>query len=222
MDKITLKADKREVQGRKVKNLRASGLAPANIFGKGLESIAIQVKNEDFEAAYSKAGETSLIDLQVEGKGHPVLISNVQVHPVTSQILHVDFRQVDLKEKITAAVPVEVTGESPAEKSGIGTLVTQLDEIEFEALPTDFPESIQVDISGLSEVDQAIHVKDLSYDKAKLTPQIDEEQIVVKVEPPQKEEVVEVAAPAEGEEAPAEGATAEGGEAAAEGEEASE
>lgn len=207
MDKITLKSEKRTLTGKKVRALRRQGIVPANIFGKGLTSQSIQVNLKEFKSVFDKAGETSLIELTLGEEKEPVLVSNIQVHPVTGDPVHVDFRKVNLKEKITATVPVEVVGESPAEKSGIGTAVEMIDEVEVEALPTDLPEKFEVDVTGLTEVDQAIYVKDLKVDPTKVEIKTDGELIVVKIEPPQKEEVIEAPAPAEGE-VPAEGAAA--------------
>jgi large subunit ribosomal protein L25 len=223
MNKINLDAQVRIITGRKTKNLRKEGLLPANVFGKKISSQALQLKLNDFKKAFEEAGETSLLTLKITGaKGkieeRPVLISNVQKNPVSDEVIHVDFHQVDLKEKVTASIPVELTGEAPAEKQGIGTVVHYLNEIEVEALPTDLPEKFVVDTSNLAEVDQAIYVKDLDYDKKKVEVKIDLETILVKVEPPQKEEVVEVPA----EEVAPEGEAAAEGEAPAEGEAAAE
>lgn len=200
--KITLKSEKRDTFGRKVSRLRKAGKIPANIFGKKIKSEAITVDKKEFTEVFEKAGETQIIDLG----DRPVLVSNAQVDPVTGEFLHIDFRQVDLKEKIEAKVPVEVEGESLAEKQNLGTVVQQLHEIEVEALPADLPEKIMVDATLLTEVDQTVFVKDLKVSKD-VEVKTDPELIVVKVEPPQKEEVVEVApAPAEGETVtPAEG-----------------
>ena len=212
MDKHTLTAQKREVVGRKVKTLRAQGLLPANIYGKKVKSQSISVGLKDFEDIFKKAGETSLVTLVLKnGKSEEraVLISNVQKDPISETPIHIDFRQVDLKEKVTAEVPVELKGESPAEKTSVGTVVQYIDEIEVEALPGDLPEKFVVDVSSLAEVDQAIFVKDLEIDKAKVTLKVAPEEIVVKVEPPQKEEEV---APPPAAEVPVEGAVpAEGG-----------
>lgn len=196
MLKYSIKSVARNLFGRKVKQLRKDGLTPANIFGKKIKSKAISLKTAELKDIYSKAGETQMVDLD----GKPVLISNMQLDPVSDQILHVDLRQVDLSEKISAKIPVEISGESPAEKQGIGTVVQQMNEIEVEALPTDLPEKIEIDSSNLIEVDQIIFVKDIKLG-SKVSLVSDSEQIVVKVEPPQKEEVVEVpvATPAEGE-----------------------
>ena len=212
MDKITLKSEKRTLTGKKVKTLRKQGIIPANIFGKGMTSKSIQVNLKEFASVFAKAGETGLIELTVGEEKEPVLVSNMQIHPVTGDPVHVDFRKVNLKEKITATVPVEVVGESPAEKSGIGTAVEMIDEVEVEALPADLPEKFEVDVTNLTEVDQAIYVKDLKVDAEKIEIKTDGELIIVKIEPPQKEEVIEVPTPAEGE-VPAEGAAAPEGEA---------
>jgi len=207
--KITLKSEKRDLFGRKVNRLRKEGKIPANVFGKKIKSEALTVDRKEFDEVYKKAGETQIVDLT----GKPVLVTNVQVDPVSGDYLHVDFRQVDLTEKITAMVPVELEGESPAEKQNLGVVVQQVHEIEVEALPADLPEKIVVDQATLLEVDQAIYVKDLKIG-SKVEVKTDGESIVVKVEPPQKEEVIEVApVPAEGEVAiPAEGETPKEGE----------
>lgn len=193
MDKQILNAQKRIVKGRKVKTLRLEGFLPGNIYGKKTESLAVAVKTTDFLQVYKEAGETNLVNLVIKnGKidERAVLISNVQKDPVGGSPVHVDFRQVDLKEKVTAEVPVEIEGESPAEKQGLGTVVQYVNEIEVEALPTDLPDKFVVDIAKLEAVDQAVSVKDLRVDKEKIEIKMDVETILVKVEPPQKEEVI--------------------------------
>jgi large subunit ribosomal protein L25 len=199
MNKKVLKAEERKVTGRKVKTLRAQGYLPGNISGKKVKSVSVQVNLKEFEAVYKEAGETGLVDLEMGKDVRPVLIHGLQVNPKTDLPVHVDFLQVDLKAKVTAQVPVELIGESPAEKQGIGTVVQQLNEIEVEALPADLPEKFEINVEDLAEVDQAIYVKDVKVDKTKVELKEDPEAIVAKVEPPQKEEVVEAPAPAEGE-----------------------
>lgn len=207
-----LKAEERKITGRKIEGLRKAGILPGNIYGKKVKSTSVQVNLKDFEKVYKEAGETGIVELDLGKEKRPVLIHNIQKQPVTDSPIHVDFYQVNLNEKVTASVPVELTGEAPAEKLSVGTAVQYVNEIEVEALPGDLPDKFVVDISDLSEVDQAIHIKDIKYDKAKIEVKSDVEQIVVKVEPPQKEEVIAPVAPAEGE-LPAEGAVApEGGE----------
>jgi large subunit ribosomal protein L25 len=210
MDKKILKAEDRKLSGRKVKRIRLQGLLPGNIYGKGVKSKSVQVNKKEFETLYKDVGETGLVTLQIDKEDLPVLVNNVQKHPITDEPIHIDFRQVDLKTKVTAEVPVEVVGESPAEKQGIGTVVQYLNEVEIEALPTDLLEKFEVDASYLTEVDQAIYVKDLKIDKSKIEIKTSGEEIVVKVEPPQKEEVVEVpVTPVEGT-VPIEGTPVEG------------
>lgn len=211
MTKDILEGEERKITGRKVKNLRKSGVVPANIFGKNVKSKSIQVKTKDFQGTYKKVGETGIVYLKLDKEEVPVLVHDVQIHPVTDEVLHVNFFQVNLKEKVTASIPVEVIGESPAEKGGIGTVVLLQQEIEVEALPTELPDKFEVDATKLAEVDQLVKVSDLKIDSDKVKVLTDAETIVVKVEPPQKEEVVAAPVAAEGE-VPAEGAKPAEGE----------
>lgn len=194
MNRLQLQADVREISGRKVKSLRGSGIIPANIFGSDIESLAIQVQAKEFLKVFAEAGETGLIDVAISGAKRPVLVHDVTYHPVSSLPIHIDFRQVNLKEEITANVPVEIIGESPAEKQGIGTVVQVVNELAVTALPDQLPQSFVVDISSLTEIDQAIMVSDLSYDKEHVTIDVEnpEEMVIVKVDELTKEEPVEV------------------------------
>jgi len=210
MDKLILIASERKITGRKVKTLRKEGLLPCNVFGKKVKSMALQVKLSDFVDIFKKAGETGIVYLNER----PVLISNIQKSPISGLPIHADFHQIDLKEKVEADVPVEVVGESSVEKQALGTVVQYIDEVSVEALPTDLPEKFEIDASTLVEVDQAVYVKDLKVDRTKVEIKLDPETILVKVEPPQKEEVAPVV------ETPAEEAVA--GEEPEEGEESEE
>lgn len=194
MQKQILKAKKRKILGRKVKNLRKEGILPANIYGKGVKSLAIEVSAEDFKKTFKEVGETGLIEIQIAKQKKPVLVNNVHKDPVSDLPLHIDFHQVNLKEEVTANVQIELVGDSPAEKQGLGTIVQYLDEVEVKALPTNLPEKFQLDLSGLDEVDKALYIKDLSVGK-KVKVDADPEEVVVKIEPLRKEE--EVAPPAE-------------------------
>lgn len=217
MTKIALKANVRKVTGRKVKALRKQGIVPANIYGKDVKSASIEIDLKEFKQVFKMAGETGIVEIKLGKEDRPVLVSNVQVHPATDEVLHVDFKQVNLKEKVTANIPVELVGESPAEKSGIGTAVLLLQELEVEALPGDLPEKFEIDATTLTEVDQTIKVSDLKVDTSKVEVKTNADEIVAKVEPPQKEEVV-VAPVAE----TPEGAVTEGTEKAEEGAEKTE
>ncbi len=208
MEKHTLKIHQRTLLGRKVKALRRQGQVPGNIFGKNIKSEAIQTDAMDFAKVYQAVGESTLVYLKTEGskEDRPVLVREVTRDPVSGQVLHVAFNQVSLKEKITAPVSIKITGEAAAEKEKMGIMVQQLHEVEVEALPTDMPENISVDVASLAAVDDMILVKDLVLD-AKVTVKTDPEAIVVKIEKLAAEEKVEAPAAVEGE-VPAEGTEA--------------
>lgn len=161
MKKYILSANQRDLVGRKVKNLRKQGFIPATIYGKKVKSVSVSVSKDAFAKVYVEAGETGLIDLTVNSEVRPVLVDNVQVDPVSGLLIHIEFHQVDLKEKVTTQVPLERTGESPAIMQKLGVLLSVLDEVEVEALPTDLPEYIAIDISRLKKVHDEIKVADL-------------------------------------------------------------
>jgi len=206
-DKLKLKLEPRKTLGRKVRSLRREGLLPGNIYGKGVKSLSVQTSLKEFQDVFSKAGETTIVELSVakETKTRPVLIHQVMVDPVTGQFLHADFQQVDLSKAVKVAVPIELFGEAPAVKEG-GVLVQLLKEIEVEALPADLPDKFTVDVSGLTEMNQGITLKQLKAgDKVKLMAE-NLEELVVKIDQPTKEVVEEVLPAAE--EVPVEGETA--------------
>ncbi len=207
-----LVAEKRTVLGKEVKKLRRTGLVPANVYGKHLESTAIQVKDKEFDKVFKEVGETGLIDLEIDGSAKPVLVKNLQMNYQFDTPLHVDFYQVNLKEKVKTMVPLVLVGESPAVTDEIGTLLQTLSEVEVEALPDKLPEHIEVPIEHLAAVDEHILVSDLKApaDVAILT---DPSQTIVKIAEPVVEEVPEEEVAAEGEEG-----TAAEGEATTEGE----
>lgn len=184
----SLRAEKRTLFGRKVKTLRNQGILPANVFGKKIKSVSIQLSADEFAKVFKEAGETGIINLSIAGKESPVLVFNTQTHPVTDELVHIDFRQVNLKEKITATVPVILEGESPAEKSNLGILVQQAHEVEVEALPADLPESLNLDISVLTEADQSLSVSDIKYDSKKISILTSEDQIIAIIAAHQKVE----------------------------------
>jgi len=196
MNKLTIIAESRKVLGKKVKKIRAEGLLPANIFGKDMKSHTLQLQDRDFRKLFKEAGETTVVEVKVKDKIYPVLINTVQKHPVTGKIIHVDFHKVNLKEKITANVPLKLTGESPAEKSGVGLLLQTINEIEVESLPTDIPSQIEIDVSKLEEIGNSVHVSDLKIDKSKVEVKNNPEDVVVSVQTAEmKEESVEEEAP---------------------------
>jgi len=182
---ITLKAEKRDIFGKKTKSIRKQGLIPAELYGRGIPNIHLSISAKDFLQAYKEAGEHSVLYLEVEGESRPVLIHSVQEHQLKPEILAVDFHQIRMDEKVKAHVPLEFQGEPPAVKEQEGILIKNMDEIEVEALPTDLPHSITVDLAGLTELDESLYVKDL--------PKSDKYEYVV----PGDTAVVSVAAPKE-------------------------
>jgi len=216
-DRQTLKVAKRKLLGKKVNRLRVQGLTPASVYGRDFKSISVQAETKILDSLFEELGESGLFNIQIDdGELLPVLFKNPQYHPVSDQLMHVDFYKVDLSRKIKAEVPVELIGEAPIIKLG-NVLMHITNTIEVEGLPADLPEKIEVDISGLENLKQMITVADLKIDKDKLTILTDLEQVVVKSEEPKEEviEMVEAAPEVEGEEGK-EGEEGEEGEAEAE------
>lgn len=161
MKREKLVAEKRELHGKKVRHLRKEGILPGNVYGKKIDSLSLQIPLKEFTTVYDKVHETGLIDLEIDGKTHAVLIHNVQISPINFQPLHADFFEVNLKEKITASIPVEAVGEAKAVTEKVGMLLQLLNDIEVEALPADLPEKFEIDIEGLENVDDQITVETL-------------------------------------------------------------
>lgn len=185
MEKHKLMAKKRIIFGKKVRKLRTQGELPSNVYGKGIKSEALSVILKDFQKIYREVGETGVIYLTIEGdpKERPVLFHNLQRDPVNNNPLHVDFYQVDLKEKITAKVSVVATGEAKAITDKVGVLLQPLSEVEVEALPTDLPEKVEIDVVKLSQIDEALSVKDIKVDKTKINILTDLDEIIFKIGP---------------------------------------
>jgi len=189
----------RHILGKKAQTLRDDNLLPAVIFGKGLESVPITVKYNDFVKLYKEVGETSVFDVVIDGKQHPVLVKDVHMHHITSTPIHVGFYEVNLKEKINANIPVEVINEekNPLIKNGEAILLILLNEIEVEALPTDLPENFLIDATTLTDMDAVVLARQLDYDREKVEiVGAEPDEIVVKLDYAQmleeEEEEVEV------------------------------
>jgi large subunit ribosomal protein L25 len=215
--RLDLKVDKRTILGKKVKKLRREGLIPANVYGKDMKSSSVQLPLKDFQSVFKEVRETGLVDLKLNGDALPVLIHNVQFDPKSHTPVHADFLKVNLKEKITARIPVIAVGESKAVLDKVGLLEQPVSEIEVEALPTDLPEKIEVKVEHLANVDEQILVSDLKVDSG-VTVLNEGSQVVFKIG-----ELVtkEMEAQAAADEAAASAAATEGTE-AAEGEKAPE
>jgi large subunit ribosomal protein L25 len=159
-EKTVMTVTKRSEFGKKLRKLRHQNIIPANVFGKDFTSLAISIGAKEFYRVFKVARETGVIHLMAEGKEIPTMIKHVQRHPISSAVIHVDLRKIDLKQKIEAEVPVVVINESPAVKLG-GVLLTQAMHLTVEALPTDIPSSIEVDASTITELGGEIKVQDL-------------------------------------------------------------
>ncbi len=217
MKRYSLKAEPRKITGKKVKKLRRDGILPANVYGKDIKSQSLQLPLVEFEKVWKEAGETGLVDLEVGKDSIPVLIHNLHTD-YRNTPLHADFFKVNLKEKVKAMIPVEFVGEPKAVTEKIGLLMEITPEVEVEALPTELPEKIEVNVEHLANIDEQITVADL---KAPDGVQIltDPNLVVVKVAELVTKEAAEQAAQeaAAAEAASAEGTTPAEGEAPAEG-----
>ncbi len=191
---IELAVTPRSILGKKVKRLRRQGITPANIYGHALPSQAVQVPTPDLARTIRIVGRNAMLQLHVEGekKRRPVFVRHVQSDPITDEFLHVDFYQVSLKEKIRLEVPLVIVGEAPAVDVYHGILLQSVNVITVEGLPADLPPHIEVDVSGLAEIDDAVHVKDLEV-TPDVTLLVDPELVVAKVAAPRlvEEEVEE-------------------------------
>ncbi len=193
MTNLTLKVKKRTVFGKQNKLLREQGFIPAVLYGKKTPACSLQVNTQDFKDVYKEAGDTDIINLIIENEKKKqtksVLVQNVSNHFLDGSFLHVDFFEVEMDKLITAHIPVNFTGESPAVKLG-GVLVKPTSEIEVEALPMDIPHEIIVDISSLTDFDQTLYIKDINF-SSKVKVLIDENTPVVSVNAPITEEEFE-------------------------------
>lgn len=222
MEQIPLAAQKRIVLGRKVKTLRREGIIPAHVFGHKVKTIHVQVKASEFNKVYEKAGETGIIDLAVDGLKKPVLVRNVQTHPVSDIPLHIDFYQVNLAEKVKVDVPLEIVGKTPAVEKKVGLLLTPVTELEIEALPQDIPEKIEIDVSGLEKIGNEIKVVDLKIDKSKVEILAESDLVVAQIGELVTREMEAVEAEIEAEQAEAKEEAAAEGEPRPEGREEAE
>jgi len=210
-----LKVNTRDIKGKKVKSLRHEGIIPINLYGPNMESISLQAGTDVLRRLINKVGRNALISLKIEGdkKTKQVMLRDVQRDALNGKLLHIDLFQVDMSHKLRVDVPILFVGESSAAKSKRGMLIENLTSLHIEALPADIPQHIEVDLSVLVEMDQAIHIRDLKAD-SKVVILNDPDQVIAKVMEAkiEVEPVVVTEVPEEGEEA-AEGAEGAEGEA---------
>jgi large subunit ribosomal protein L25 len=209
---MQLTANKREITGKAARRLRRQGRLPAVVYGHSVAATTIDVDAHEFERVFTRTGKTQLIDLVVEsGRPSKVLVKELQISPRRNTPLHVDFHQVSLREKLQVEVPVVVSGEAQPVKAGEADVLQVLHTLRVECLPTDIPEAIEVDVSGLDHIDAGIRVSELQLPDG-VTAVPDPEELVVKLAARRvtaaEEEEVAAEAP---EEAPEGGETAQEG-----------
>jgi large subunit ribosomal protein L25 len=177
-----LKVNTREIKGKKVKSLRREGIIPINLYGPNMDSISLQAEISVLRQLINKAGRNALISLKIEGdkKTKQVMLRDVQRDALNGKLLHVDLFQVDMSHKLRVEVPILFVGVSPAAKGKGNMLIENLASLHVEALPADIPQHIEVDISVLVTLGQAIHVRDLKVDE-KAVVLNDPGQIIVKI-----------------------------------------
>ena len=166
MEDIVLTAEKRAVIGKQVRGLRRQGKLPAVIYGHHLQPVAITLDARETSRLIAGITPSHLITIQVGKEKHTVLVREKQRHPVQGVLLHIDFLAVSMTEKLRANIFIELVGDAPAVKEFDGLLVTGVEEVEVECLPKDLPERIQVDISGLRQIGDSLHVRDIQFSSA--------------------------------------------------------
>lgn len=187
MSALTLTAHARTETGKQNKIVRRKGELPAVLYGHGVAAQSLALSANEFSKVYRKAGESTLVDLAIDG-GTPtkVIINDIQRHPLTNAVIHVDLHQVKMTEKLRAEIVLAFAGEPAAVKELGGVLVKNLDHVKVETLPADLVPEILVDVSSLKTFDDVIHVKDLVLPKGiEVLDKADE--VVALVTPPRSE-----------------------------------
>jgi large subunit ribosomal protein L25 len=183
MATIELQATTREARGSHNKPLRRQGTVPAVLYGHNVEPRAIATEGRILHKVWMRAGRTQLVDLSVDGgRAQKVLVREMQVNPRTGQPIHADFFAVNLREKLTADVPVVIVGESPAVVDAkIGTIQQLITTLRVECLPADLPAQFSVDVSELVEIDAGIHVREIVLPDGVVLVHVELDELVVKV-----------------------------------------
>ena len=191
MEKVVLKAQIREMLGKKVKQLRTIGLIPVVLYGKGFKNVNLTVDTKALDKVLQKAGTSTIVDLEIEGgENHKILIHEPQRDAVTSNILHVDFYKVNMSQTIHTEIPLSFVGVSPAVADLEGNLITNKDALEVECLPGELVSEIEVDISKLVTFEDLIKVSDLNIPSG-IEVQAEPEEIIAQVTAPRSEEELE-------------------------------
>ncbi len=189
MTAYQLEAQKRTDTGSRLVALRAKGLVPAILYGKGKENINLAVEKNAFNRIFRQTGETSLLELAIAGESQPhnVLIHDLQNDPVSDEPIHADFYEVRMDEEIETEVPLVFIGEAPAVKDLEGTLITNKTAVAVKCLPANIPHEITVNIAKLATFEDSIKVSDLQI-PANIELLTDPEETIAIVNPPRSEE----------------------------------
>lgn len=191
METILLGAQSRKIIGKKVKKIRTEGFVPAILYGRDFNNQNLSIKKNEFERVFHKAGTSSLVDLKIDNEDSiKILLHEPTLHPVTGEILHVDFYKVKMTEKITTEIPLKFIGESAAVNDLDGNLITAKDHLEVECLPKDLVPEIEVNISKLKTFDDTITIQDISIPEG-IEVLAEAEEIIASVTPPRSEEELE-------------------------------
>jgi len=195
MNQVELEATSREILGKKVRHLRHQGIIPVHLFGHNVESVALQCEAAQLQWVLAQAGKTRIISLKLDKAKRPktVLVREIQRESCTGELLHVDFYQVRAEEKIKVEVPIVLVGEAPVLKFKGNTLVQELESLALECLPDKIPASIELDLSSLTEAEQALRVKDIMLGE-EVTVSNEPELVVAKISSKPVEKVEEVVA----------------------------
>lgn len=187
-----LKLKKRTELGKKCKNLKSKGITTAVIYNHKTESIPLQVESNTLLKHLANLSLTTIFDLDIDGKKVKALVKEVQRHPITDQITHISFQEIEPTRRMRFNVPIEITGVSPAVKNNLGTLIVVKDSVEVKCTLNDLPHNITVDISGLENVGNTIQIKGIGLPKGlELVRKEDEELTAITISELEKEIVIE-------------------------------
>lgn len=157
---MKLEAQKRDTQ-ESLDTIRTGGYIPSVCYGPDMESAAISISQREFIQLTNKASSSTIVDLNIDGEEHEVLIKQIDRHPVTEHVLHVDFYAIKRGAEMEISIPIEFVGESPAAKDG--AVVTEvMYELPVVCRPRDLVDYIEIDLSALTEVGSHITVADIT------------------------------------------------------------
>ncbi len=215
MDVPTLKLDPRTLTGKKVRQLRRQGVIPVHVYGAGIEPASLQVDDRTLNRILLRVGSNIPVSVEYEGQNEESIcfVREIQRHPVSDTVIHVDFLRVDITQTVAAEVPINLTGTAPAVSQMAGTMLQNIQSLSIEALPMDMPAEVTVDVSVIVDFDVTLSVGDVEV-PGNVTVLNEPEDVIVRVAPPRLE--IEIDEEAEELEEGEEGAEGEESEEAAE------